>query len=76
MKNYKDMTIGLIVNKSEAKNRSEPIHLLPIPYLKISKSYTPVLIDTDQDSVLQKIFTFVKKSCSYKRHTCIARTLK
>ena len=65
MKNYKDMAIGVIVNKSEAKNRSEAIHLLPTPYLNI-KSSTQILIDRDEDSVLKKFFTLLKNFFSYK----------
>ena len=32
MKNYENMCIGMIVDKSEAVNNQEQIHLYPTPY--------------------------------------------
>lgn len=36
MKHYKSMTIGMTIDKSEAKNNFEQIYLAPTPYIKTS----------------------------------------
>ena len=38
MKHYGNMTIGMTVDKSEAKNSSEQIYLAPTPYLQTSQT--------------------------------------
>jgi len=54
MKYYENMTIGMTVDKSEAKNSSEQIHIAPTPYLKTSKSFR-IKPSRRPRSLLQKI---------------------
>ena len=55
MKHYENMTIGMTVDKSEAKNNAEQIHLAPTPYLKTSKSFRIKLPRRPRRSLLQRI---------------------
>ena len=55
MRNYKIMSIGVVVDKSNAKNSSSQLRLAPTPYYKSTKSFN-LKTEPTRRSFFQKIF--------------------